>query len=209
MRNCCVTGWYYPQPIFDMLAELQATGVDVTVMAHRDPACRVSVPVVTLPDIGLEWGSFSAYLKYHWHDGETLFLHDDVSASLETILTLYRSREKNDVDLAFIFRDEAMANENSWHHGRAIIASDKYLRRLAAGPGIWYDRDNHGMTIGPGCNRGCHHFYFTMGALKEEDPTLRTTILLAPDMDFGFRGLMGEAGREASASRFTLQAAGA
>lgn len=207
MRNLCVTGWYYEEGFYDGLGELRDAGIQVFVMAHRPPTCRVPVPVVHLPDIGLEWGSYSTYLSRYWAGGETLFLHDDLAAPIEAIKNLYKARENNAVDLAHIFTDEAMAERDVWHHGRAIIASDKYLRLLKDGPGIWFDANNHGVTTGPGSNRGCHHFYFTMGALKEEDPTLRTTILIAPDIQFGYRGLMGEEGRAAAAERFVLQGA--
>lgn len=208
MRTICVTGWYYPQAFYDVLAEL-STELRVIVMAHRPPTCVLADTLlqVRLPDVGLEWGSYSAYLTNWWLGGETLFLHDDISVTRESLLQLFRARGTNHVDLAFVFTDEAMATRDCWHHGRAILASDKYLQRLKDGPGIWFDADNHGVTTGPGCNRGCHHFYFTMGTLKEEDPTLRTTLLLAPDMQFGFRGLMGDAGQRAASERFALQAA--
>ena len=199
MRNVCVTGWYYPVGAMRLCRQLEDRGLDVTVIAHRPPPEAISSLAISVPDIGLEFGSYSYYLKHVWAGGDTLLMHDDIDTTPETIIDLFVQRDRHQLDMGYVWRDMTMAKENGFHHGRAIMCSHRYLDLLSRGRGIWFDADNHGQLTGPGVNRGCHHFWATAECLAQEDPTVKFGALVAP-IDFGFRGILGADGRANAAA---------
>ena len=160
--------------------------------------------VITRENRGLEWGAYALYLAQTWTDGETLFLHDDTRATVETLLEVFTTREARAFDLAFVFPDADACQKNGGHHGRAWIASARYLDRLHRRGGVWFDAENQGNLIGRQRNRGSHHFMATAWCLGEEDPSLRFGTIIHPSLDLGFRGALGVVGAGAAAEFFTV-----
>lgn len=207
MRNVCVCGWSYEPAFYQALGELPHDEYAVTIVANRKAVCvPTGAKVIERDNIGLEWGAYARYLQ-HWSGGAVFFLHDDTAATADALGAVFDMFVSQGLDIAFVFNSAISAARNNHHHGRAWIASQPFLLHLVQAGGLWWDMDNHGVTAGAGRNRGANHFFARVAMLLEEDPTLRYGTLIAPDIDLGFRGLLGEDGRAAEA-RFLSSGAG-
>src|SRR5262245_20771849 len=138
-RNVCVVGWSFRREFY---ASLPCHVANATVIAHRVPPFTAAPVVVSRPNVGLEWGAYAYFLARIWQGGDTLFLHDDTEATSEALADLFAARESSGYDMAFIFQSPESARLNSYHHGRAWIASEDFLGTLAIRGGIWYDQEN-------------------------------------------------------------------
>lgn len=134
----CVVGWHFHRPLYETLRESKYPW---TIVAHRKPPDDLSFPGpqcrVLLHNIGLEFHCYDDYLRSDWVNsrGSVLFSHDDneiTEAALDTIAALDR-------DQAFLFSSDADAQANGKAHGRAIFCSERFLTRLKADGGFWYD----------------------------------------------------------------------
>lgn len=153
------------------------TQYPVTVIGHRTPPGGVDVPGLDLTEnIGLEFGAYDHYLRFHWiwHRDDVLFMHDDVKLSDVSFFHKVAARLQDGVDQAFVFRDETRAAANQRWHGRAFFCSSRFLvhtlaflcdcqeskdhvdthnpQHVLRGQGVhngfWYDRENIDHTRG-------------------------------------------------------------
>ena len=203
-RNVCVVGWYFRPAFYACLQTLQAHGIAVTVIAHREPPADLDLQALDVhaqANVGLEWAAYDLFLRDLWREGPTLFLHDDTDVTPPVVQEMFTIHSQRALDLAFVFPSLESEQQNRGHHGRAWIASDRGLRALRA-RGIWFDVSNTGDTDGVQRNRGSHHFAASLTCLRAEDPTLRVGTMIARHLDTGFRGRVGADGRAAAAAFF-------
>lgn len=150
----CVCGWYYPRPFYERLCAVDGRH-DVTVVANR-PGDALGLRTIERENLGLDWGAYSFFLEHAW-DGaaDVLFLQDDTRVSGP----FWDEMAAITHDQAFVFRDRAEF-EAAYSHGRAHVASARFLALARARGGIWFDRGNCGFiaagtswseTRPPGC----------------------------------------------------------
>jgi len=125
--NICVCGWHYG----DGIDTLKKHGGFV--VSHK-PHPKADV---VIPNVGLEFGAYDWYLKNKWSGGDTFFTHDDNRFSDRALRGI--AKVAREFDQAFIFSTKQEAYLNGYGHGRAFICSDRFLSKLKADGGFWYD----------------------------------------------------------------------
>ena len=146
--NICVAGWYGMPCCYEPLKQSKYI---VNIVAHRE-LDTYGIPVVVLPDIGLEFGCFEYYRKHLWDKkSNVLFLHDDNDirdiSFIEDI--------KINSQVIMIWHDEKHYKRNL-AHSRAFVVSSEYLEKYP----FWYDENNYGNTdASKGANKAMGKFY--------------------------------------------------
>jgi hypothetical protein len=134
----CVCGWYYPCSFYESLRSVSSR-FDITVVANRR-GDALGLPTLERENVGLDWGAFSHFLEHAWRGNRSvLFLHDDTTVEPR----FWDEVEAIPYDQAFIFRDEAEF-KRAYSHGRAHVASGRFLALVRDHGGIWFDQGNHG-----------------------------------------------------------------
>lgn len=138
--NICLAGWYFHEPLLKMLGESRHK---VSLICHRGwPKDKGpwGINFDIIPNVGLEFGCYDWYLKDAWKDGGVLFMHDDNEITVGALNLI----DGLDRDQVFLFSSEEEAAANGRAHGRAMWCSERFLRRLKADGGFWYDEGNTG-----------------------------------------------------------------
>lgn len=199
----CVVGWYLYPEFYDILSVVHCK-YPVTIVSHVKGVTS-SLPVIEIPNIGLEWGVYSHYLQNIWDGDSVLFTHDDNKIFDVTVFDEIASIKK---DCSMIFRTEKEKRCNIGVHGRALFCSERFLKfykdyicscKFSKGThkGFWYDQNNLGFTLDGGngdknedINRGTHHMKAVMEKLsKETDFDFSPTIV--GRFMYGYRGKIG------------------
>jgi hypothetical protein len=148
----CLAGWYFHGPLITTLKRL-AEEYPCFIVAHRDFAGftggpskleKMEIGSRVIPNVGLEWGCYDYYLKNIWNGGSVLFMHDDSEITEEALAAIASIK----FDQCYLFTTQEDAKINGYAHGRAMFCSHKFLTRLLADGGFWYDEGNKG-SIGP------------------------------------------------------------
>lgn len=179
--NICIAGWYFHQPLFDVL---DASKYEYFVVSHKPGRGHKDIP-----NVGLEFGCYDWYLKNVWKDGIVLFFHDDneiTKGALDEI-------SKLTPDQCYLFSSEDEAKANGYCHGRAMVCSEKFLLRLKADGGFWYDEGNHG-NVDPTTadspnyhNAGIQTFRAYLNTLPKNDFRV-SRFAFVPGMRLAYRG---------------------
>ena len=169
----CVAGFYFDRDFIEILRR-SSEKHKITIISHRKAKDFVNsreITCINIPNIGLEFGCYDHYLKNVWDGGKTLFIHDDMKIGS---INIFDKIEEVDKDCAYIFRDECEEKANGGKHGRAILASSRFLQFIKdfrcdcdwgrakpdqhnkgsilpyLGPhrGFWFDLHNHGHVAG-------------------------------------------------------------
>ena len=124
----CVAGWYFERAFLGKLAEVRDS-FNTTIVSHLPDAWKGyslnGARVITIPNIGLEFGCYDYYLKNVWNGrDDVLFMHDDTKVKNTGV---FDSISKLSVDCAYIFRDYSEEKANGGKHGRAIFCSARLL----------------------------------------------------------------------------------
>jgi hypothetical protein len=200
----CVCGWYF-NPEFMRQLELVHKKYPVVVVSHRNRPIRL--PHVYIPNVGLEWGAYNYYLKYIYDGkGKVLFTHDD--NDVEDV-SVFDELAKCDLDVGFVFRNEAEAEWAFDRHGRAIVMSEKFLNfckkekfslvnqesgERFTQDGFWYDKKNFGYVGDDkklNCNKGIEFFASYLKYLEEKDYGFKVGTIFNDRLKLGFRGDRG------------------
>jgi hypothetical protein len=186
--NLCVAGWHFHEPFLQALEASEHPSIWV---CHREPPKGFTFHYASLPNVGLEFGCYDWYTKNQWESGPVLFLHDDTEiteAELDAIAAMT-------VDQAFLFSSEAEAAANGKAHGRAIFCSEKFLTRLKADGGFWYDeRPSDGKPIPATTanepawhNTGIQVFLAYLKSLPHDEFSVNN-VAVVPGLKTGYRG---------------------
>jgi hypothetical protein len=188
--NICVAGWYFHELLIGQLLGSKHLACFVS---HRIPSGTDlhGLDFELIPNVGLEFGSYDWFLKNKCGSGPALFMHDDTEV-LESALDLISQMT---VDQAFLFSSEADAQANGKVHGRAIFCSEKFLARLKADGGFWYDeRPCDGKEIPPTTadspdyhNSAIQVFRAYLGSLPKDEFSVGH-VAVVPGLKTGYRG---------------------
>lgn len=145
-----VSGWYFEKELFENFSKI-AHDFDITVVTYKGraedkcPRPYDKIPAsdqikkyvlpsgVThhlIPVAGLEFGGYDYYIKNFW-DGESpvLFMHDDIRVWNHNVFyDIANEMIKDEMNQAFIFRDETEELANGRMHGRGIYCSRRFIQ---------------------------------------------------------------------------------
>lgn len=193
--NICVAGWYYYEPF---QASIRASRYPSFIVCHKEPVKLLALAhspnpcrFASIPNIGLEFGCYDWYLKNEWQGGPVLFMHDDNEITEEALDLISQMT----MDQAFLFSSEADALANGKAHGRAIFCSEKFLNRLKADGGFWYDeRPCDGEEIPPTTadmpdyhNSAIRVFRAYLESLPKDEFSV-SHVAVVPGLRTGYRG---------------------
>jgi hypothetical protein len=183
--NICVAGWYFHGPFLKVIEDSKHPAF---IVAHRDFTGKTTLPGRTVLNTGLEFGCYDWYLKNEWKEGSVFFCHDDneiSEAALDEIALI-------PFDQCFLFASEEECKANGRVHGRAFFCSSRFLSRLKADGGFWYDEGNHG-DIAPTAsdtpnyhNSGILTFRAYLDSVSKDMTVAQIGIV--PNLKCGYRG---------------------
>ncbi len=181
----CITGWYFHEPFLTAIA---ASGYETLIVGHRERPTFGLKLVLTPEGRGLEFGCFQQYLMEHW-DGvsDVLFMQDDGEITGSALDDIAALSEKQEIDQAFVFRDEYEEYFNQGHSGRAIWCRGSWLTWLKASGGFDVDWENLGVTEGKRANYGVG-----MLALKVDRNPRTSWIAIVPGLQMARRGWISD-----------------
>lgn len=194
----CVAGWYYDGDFLESISRV-AKNYEVFMVSHRMyfPESN-GFNVMTIDNIGLEFGCYDFYLRNIWDgDSNVLFMHDDMKIGDIGVFDKIAELEH---DCAYVFRDYAEERANGGKHGRIVYTSadflellkshlcvcqwiegkadshnpDAVLPNLDPHTGFWYDPYNHGHVAGKPpkgvrhYNSAIEHFHWTLGRVRDQ-----------------------------------------
>jgi hypothetical protein len=144
MPQICVCGWHYRRAFYEQLAAV-AHRFDIVVVANR-AGDTLGLRTVDRENTGLDWGAFSHFVDHAWNGASSVvFLHDDTDVEPP----FWDEVEAAPCDQAFIFRNRDDFRV-AYSHGRAHLATARFLARVRERGGIWFDRGNRGfIAAGP------------------------------------------------------------
>lgn len=206
----CVTGWFFDEEFIKILNQIQHK-YPVYFICHKPPPFDMGLPFVRRPNVGLEFGAYSFYLRYLWDGVSNIFFtHDDTKISRPEVFDDIATIEH---DCAYIFRDWAEEKANGGKHGRAIFCSHRFLSYLSQNDGIWYDKGNAGYTGHSSAaiskrpnredgspvdfNEGINHFHRYLGRVRDAKVGLDVVNrVVFSDFEAGRRGTWRHKDRE-------------
>jgi hypothetical protein len=197
----CVAGWYFKDNFIEVLNKVYPK-YKITIVSHLDSDSDFyyinRIPVLPIPNIGLEFGIYDYYLKKIW-DGKSrvLFIHDDTEVEDPNVFDAIAGLRH---DCAYLFRDMAEEKANGGKHGRAIVCSPRFLDfvrnftcdcmwlperddphnrgqrlpKLEPHKGFWFDPYNKGHVSGKPpfgirhYNEGIYHFHWFLGRIRDQ-----------------------------------------
>ena len=145
----CIAGWYFHEPLMKILRESK---FDYFVVAHK-PWGTKEITGKVVPNVGLEFGCYNWYLVNEWKDENILFMHDDNDITENALNEIAKITQ----DQCYLFSSKEEADVNGQIHGRAFFCSEKFLRRLKADGGFWFDEGNGGKVPPTSSERPDYH----------------------------------------------------
>jgi hypothetical protein len=133
---------------------------------------------------GLEFGCYQQYLAKHW-DGvsDMLFMQDDGIMTPKALADIAKLTERQQINQAFIFRDEYEEYVTGGQSGRAFWVRGSLLAEIKLAGGFPVDWDNCGDTTGRQANAAIH----TFAAMLRHKPSC-CWVAIVPEAQMGNRG---------------------